>query len=199
MGGPARRVCISGKFDHYRAMFFRPAIFLDRDGTLIEDVHYCKDPALVRPFAGVVAALDRLKAAGFCNVIVTNQSAIGRGWMTVGEYQAVHARTVELIGAGRIDAAYFCADAPEVPSTRRKPAPGMVLDAARDLQLDLGRSWFIGDKPIDVQCGRAAGIRSVLVLTGRGTRADGVGADFIANDLAEAVDFILKQSDASPH
>jgi D-glycero-D-manno-heptose 1,7-bisphosphate phosphatase len=175
-----------------------PAVFLDRDGTLIEDVHYCKDPDLVRPLPGAIESLRRLKSAGFRNVIITNQSAIGRGWMTHEQYVAVHNRTLELIGSDLIDAAYFCADAPEIDSQHRKPAPGMVLDAARDHGIDLQRSWMVGDKTVDVQCGRSAGTRSILVLTGRGTRSDGNGADFIANDLAEAVDFILKQSDASP-
>jgi D-glycero-D-manno-heptose 1,7-bisphosphate phosphatase len=175
----------------------KPAVFLDRDGTIIEDVHYCKDPALVRPLPGAISALQRLKEAGFHNVIITNQSAIGRGWMTHHEYEAVHRRTMDLVGSDLIDAAYFCADSPEVESTHRKPAPGMVLEAARDHGIDLPHSWFIGDKLADVECGRAAGTRSILVLTGRGKREDGQSADFIANDLAEAVDFILKQSDAS--
>jgi D-glycero-D-manno-heptose 1,7-bisphosphate phosphatase len=179
-------------------MLSRPAIFLDRDGTLIEDVHYCKDPGLVRVLPGVIASLRTFKAKGFQNVIITNQSAIGRGWMTLEEYEAVHARTMELLGAGLIDAAYHCADSPDVPSTHRKPAPGMVFTAATDLGLDLHRSWFIGDKPIDVGCGNAAGTRSILVLTGRGTREQGAEADFIANDLAEATEFILKHLDASP-
>src|SRR5262245_32631601 len=103
-------------------MFPQPAVFLDRDGTLIEDVHYCKDPALVRPFPGVIEALRQLKDAGFRNVIITNQSAIGRGLMTLADYEAVHARTVELIGADLFDATYYCADTPDVPSTHRKPA-----------------------------------------------------------------------------
>jgi D-glycero-D-manno-heptose 1,7-bisphosphate phosphatase len=175
-----------------------PAVFFDRDGTLIEDVHYCKDPNLVRPLPGAVESLRRLKQAGFRNVIITNQSAIGRGWMTHEQYVAVHNRTLELIGPELIDAAYFCADSPEVESQHRKPAPGMVLEAARDHGINLRNSWMVGDKPVDVQCGLAAGTRSILVLTGRGSRQDGEKADFVANDLAEAVDFILKQSDASP-
>lgn len=175
-----------------------PAVFLDRDGTLIEDVHYCKDPALVRPLPGVIDSLRRLKDAGFRNVIITNQSAIGRGWMTIEQYQAVHERTLELLGTGLIDATYFCADSPEADSQHRKPAPGMVLDAIREHGIDPTTSWFVGDKKIDVLCGKNAGARSILVLCGRGTREDGAEADFIANDLAEAVDFILKQSDASP-
>ncbi|MEQ1860512.1 MAG: HAD family hydrolase [Chthoniobacteraceae bacterium] len=173
-----------------------PAVFLDRDGTLIEDVRYCKDPALVRVLPGVVVALRQLREAGFLTVIITNQSAIGRGWMTVADYEAVHARTMELIGPGLLDAAYFCSDAPEVASTHRKPATGMVLDAERDLGIDLARSWFVGDKRADVQCGHAAGTRSIFVLCGQGTREDGAAADFIARDLAEAAEFILKQPDA---
>ena len=175
-----------------------PAIFFDRDGTLIEDVHYCKNPDHVRVLPGAVEALQRLKAAGFRHIIITNQSAIGRGYMTLADYDAVHARTLELIGEGLIDGAYYCPHTPEHPSTHRKPAAGMVHDAARDHALDLARSWFVGDKGIDVECGRTAGARTVLVLTGRGTALDGANADFVARDLAEATDFILKSSDASP-
>jgi D-glycero-D-manno-heptose 1,7-bisphosphate phosphatase len=175
-----------------------PAIFFDRDGTLIEDVHYCSNPDDVRVLPGAVECLQRLKEAGFRNVIITNQSAIGRGYMTVSDYDAVHARTLELIGERLIDAAYYCPDAPDHASTHRKPAAGMVHDAARELALDLSRSWFVGDKAIDVECGRKAGTRTILVLTGRGTAADGAEADFVARDLAEATDFILKHSDASP-
>lgn len=174
-----------------------PAVFLDRDGTLIEDVHYCKDPALVRVLPGAVEALDRLRAAGFRTIIITNQSAIGRGYMTLDQYEAVHARTMELIGAERIDATYYCSDAPEADSPRRKPEPGMILEAAGHHGIDLEHSWMIGDKRADVLCGLRAGTRSVLLLCGQGKESDGEGAQFIARDLAEAADFILNQSDAS--
>lgn len=174
-----------------------PAVFLDRDGTLIEDVHYCKDPALVRVLPGAVESLRRIRAAGFRTFIVTNQSAIGRGWMTLEQYHAVHARTMELIGEENIDATYFCSHSPDVESTHRKPAPGMVLEAAGAHGIDLSRSWFIGDKRADVLCGKNAGTRSILVLCGQGKPEDGKDADFVAHDLAEATDFILKHSDAS--
>jgi len=174
-----------------------PAVFLDRDGTLMEDVVYCRNPAEVRIFPGVIEALRRLKAAGFMNVIITNQSGIGRGTIALSEYEAVHARLLELLGGKLIDAAYMCPDRNDAPGPRRKPNPGMVLDAARDLGLDLARSWFIGDKAIDVQCGVNAGTRSVLVLTGQGSAADAAGATFVAKDLEEAAEFILKHSDAS--
>jgi D-glycero-D-manno-heptose 1,7-bisphosphate phosphatase len=174
----------------------RPAVFLDRDGTLIKDVHYCKDPALVQVLPGVVEALRRVREAGFRTVIITNQSAIGRGSMTLADYEAVHARTLELLGPDLIDATYFCPEAPEAKSPRRKPGIGMVTDAVRDLGIDLQRSWFVGDKSADVGCGRAAGTRTIFVLCGQGKPEDGAGADFIARDLAEAADLILKESDA---
>jgi len=175
----------------------QPAVFLDRDGTLMEDVVYCRDPADVRVFPGVVEALRRMKEAGFKNVIITNQSGIRRGMIAQTEYDAVHARLLELLGDGMIDAAYFCPDRSDAPGPRRKPNPGMVFDAARDLGLDLSRSWFIGDKAIDVQCGVNAGTRSILVLTGQGSAEEGDGAAFVANDLEAAAEFILKHSDAS--
>lgn len=174
-----------------------PAVFLDRDGTLMEDVHYCRDPTEVRIFPGAVEALRRLKLAGFVNVIITNQSGIGHGTIAQEEYEAVHARLLNVLGKGLIDAAYVCPDHSGAPGPRRKPNPGMVLEAAQELRLDLARSWFIGDKAIDVQCGANAGTRSILVLTGQGTAADGVGAALIAKDLEEAAEFILKHSDAS--
>jgi D-glycero-D-manno-heptose 1,7-bisphosphate phosphatase len=150
----------------------QPAIFLDRDGTLMEEVHYCNDPARVRLLPGVKDALPRLKAAGFRLVIVSNQSGIGTGRITPEQYAAVHARLLELTGAGIIDAAYFCPDPADAPTHRRKPAPGMLMEARDDLGLDLARSWMIGDKTIDVQCGRNAGARPILVQTGYGAQAD---------------------------
>lgn len=163
----------------------------------MEDVEYCRDPNDVRLLPQVPEALRRLKAAGFLNVIITNQSGIGRGAIAPADYEAVHARLLALLGEGLIDATYFCPDRSDAPGPRRKPAPGMVLEAARDLAIDLPRSWLIGDKAIDVQCGHNAGVRPVLVLTGQGSAADGQDAAFIANDLVAAAEFILKHSDAS--
>jgi D-glycero-D-manno-heptose 1,7-bisphosphate phosphatase len=168
----------------------RPAVFLDRDGTLMEEVEYCRDPAKVRLIPGVREALQSLKAAGFLNVIITNQSGIGRGWISPAEYEAVHARLIELIGSELIDAVYFCPDVPGQPSDRRKPAPGMVLEAARDLEIDLSRSWFVGDKASDVMCGRSAGTKTILVETGYGAR-EVCEADFRVADLTAASQAII--------
>src|SRR5262245_45444323 len=122
----------------------QPAVFLDRDGTLMEEANYCSRPDQVRVIPGVPAALRALKAAGYRLVIITNQSGIGRGYYTLADYEAVHARLLELIGENLIDATYFCPEPPEAASQRRKPAPGMVLEAVRDYGLDRARSWFVG-------------------------------------------------------
>lgn len=175
----------------------KPAVFLDRDGTLMEDTGYVADPSHVTVLPGVPDALARLKAAGFRLVIITNQSGIGRGYFTVAAYEAVHARLTELLGPEIFDGVYFCADHPEAASTRRKPEPGMLLEAAHDLGLDLPRSWMIGDRDADVRAGVAAGTRSILLRTGIGASASGALATFIAKDLAEAADFILRDSGAS--
>ena len=177
-----------------------PAVFLDRDGTLMHEVNYCRDPALVRVFDGAREALRKLNAAGFVLVIITNQSGIARGLLTESDFHAVQERLLGLLGDGLITATYMCPDGPAGESGRRKPSPAMVLEAARDLSLDLARSWFIGDKEIDVQCGRAAGTRTMLVRTGHGhlvSAADAAGAHFVAKDIASAADFILSHSGAS--
>ena len=150
----------------------RPAVFFDRDGTLIEDQHYCGDPAKVKLYPGVPEALDRLRQAGFRTIVVSNQSGIAHGLITEAQYHAVQAETLRQIGAGRIDGAYDCPDAPGTPSTRRKPEIGMLLEAAADFDLDLSASYFIGDKAADVECGRRAGMRTILVLTGYGAHQD---------------------------
>ena len=170
-----------------------PAVFLDRDGTLMEDTGYVGDPAKVRVLARVPEALGRLKARGFALVIVTNQSGIARGHFTEADFHAVQARFEELAGPGLIDAVYFCAEHPGTATARRKPGPGMLLEAARDLGLDLARSWMVGDRAGDLEAGLRAGVRPILVRTGIGAEADAAGAVFVAADFAEAAEFILAQ------
>lgn len=169
-----------------------PAVFFDRDGTLMEDTHYCGDPAKVRIYPGVSEALDRLRQAGFRTVIVTNQSGIGRGLITEAQYRAVQEELLRQIGEGRIDGSYFCPDVPDVPSTRRKPEIGMVLEAAADFDLDLVGSYFIGDKAADIECGRRAGMRSILVMTGYGAGQD-CRPDLRAKDVVEAIAMVLTE------
>ena len=175
----------------------QPAVFLDRDGTLMHEVNYCRDPADVRLFDGARDALRRLRDVGFVLVIITNQSGIARGLLTEADFEKVQTRLLELLGGDLIAATYMCPDGPAGESGRRKPSPAMVQEAARDLGIDLTQSWFVGDKAIDVQCGLAAGTRSVLVRTGHGAGEDGAGAHFVAKDIASAADFILSSSGAS--
>jgi D-glycero-D-manno-heptose 1,7-bisphosphate phosphatase len=170
-----------------------PAVFFDRDGTLMEEVQYCSDPARVCVYPGARAALRELRAAGFRAFVITNQSGIGRGLFTEAQYRAVQAEFLRQLGADLIDASYFCPDAPGTPSTRRKPEPGMVLEAAAQFDIDLAHSFFIGDKAADIECGRRAGTRTILVLTGYGAGQRG-HPDFTARDVVEAVEIAIRQN-----
>jgi D-glycero-D-manno-heptose 1,7-bisphosphate phosphatase len=169
-----------------------PAVFLDRDGTLMRDVDYCGDPNDVHVFPGAADALRKLKEAGYKLIIITNQSAIGRGYFTEGDYRAVEREVVRQLGENLIDATYFCPHVPDGQCECRKPQPGMILQGARDHHLDLRQSFFIGDKQSDVECGRNAGVKTVLVRTGYGVKADAKAADLVANDLERAAEIILQ-------
>lgn len=176
-------------------MISQPAVFLDRDGTLMEEVNYCADPALVRLIPGTVQALERLRNAGYLLFIITNQAGIGRGIFTEAQYHAVHAELMRQIGteSNLISTTYFCADAPTFPSMRRKPEPGMVFEAERDFNVNLYKSWFVGDKRADIECGQRAGTRTVLVETGYGAKeAAEARPDFIAKDIVAAAEIIVQ-------
>lgn len=173
-----------------------PAVFLDRDGTLMENVPYCSDPRNVVLLPGVVDGLHRLRDRGFRLVIVTNQSGIGRGFFPVADYEAVHAELLRQIGPWVIDANYFCPDDPEEPTSRRKPAPGMLREAASDHRLDLGRSYLIGDHATDMECARRGGLAgAVLVLTGHGAeQAAQCQSDFTAPTFTAAAEWIIQSA-----
>jgi D-glycero-D-manno-heptose 1,7-bisphosphate phosphatase len=187
-----------------KAEGLRPAVFLDRDGTLIEEKSYLTRPEQVRVLPGVGLALARLRAAGFACVVVTNQSAIGRGMMTEADLQRVHEellRQLRAVGA-ELDALYHCPFVPTSGDMRviehpeRKPAPGMLLRAARELRLDLARSWMVGDQLSDYLAGRNAGCQgSLLVRTGHPLAAEPDCP--LVDDLGCAVDIILAAQEAS--
>lgn len=142
----------------------RPAVLLDRDGTLIFDVGYPRDPDVVELLPGTPAALSTLRGEGFALVVVSNQSGVARGIVSPAEAAGVHARLVELLAAHGIelDGAYYCFHGPADACSCRKPAPGMLLRAADELGLALDRSVMVGDRPSDVEAGRAAGCRALL-------------------------------------
>lgn len=163
------------------------AVFLDRDGTLIEEVNYLSRVDQVRLIPGAAAAVRRLNDAGARVVVVTNQAGVARGYFPEDRVAEVHARLSAVLAeqGARVDAYYHCphhategVGAYKLDCDCRKPRPGMLLTAARDLGLDLSRSWMVGDKVCDLKAGAAAGCRTVLVRTGYGaTVADPLPAD----------------------
>jgi D-glycero-D-manno-heptose 1,7-bisphosphate phosphatase len=184
-------------------MNLRPAIFLDRDGVVIEDVHYLASPTQIRLVPGSADAIAALNRAGWPVVVVTNQSGVARGLFTIDGVHAVHQHlSDQLVGYGaRIEAYYFCPHhtSGELPAYRmdcacRKPKPGMLLQAAAELGLDLANSWMIGDRESDLVAGAAAGTRTVLVRTGYGSTMDitsldraALNLELVATNLADAV------------
>ncbi|MEU7653003.1 HAD-IIIA family hydrolase [Micromonospora taraxaci] len=170
------------------------AVLLDRDGTLIEDVPYNGDPEKVRPVPGARAALDRLRAAGLRLAVVTNQSGLARGYFTGEQMRAVHARVEELLG--RFDAWLVCPHDDEDRCDCRKPAPGLVHAAARELGTTASRCVMVGDIGRDVAAALAAGATGVLVPTPVTRPEEIATAGWTATDLPAAVDEILRRQRA---
>jgi D-glycero-D-manno-heptose 1,7-bisphosphate phosphatase len=180
----------------------RPAVFLDRDGTLNVECGHITRPEQMRLLPGAAAALQSLRAAGFACIVVTNQSAIGRGLMTEADLRLIHdemLRQLQCEGAA-LDGLYHCAAAPPEEHPERKPAPGMLLRAARELGIDLGRSWMIGDSARDLLAGRAAGCRGVVLVRSGHDVAEALAlldaSDHLADDIVQATQLILEEHSA---
>jgi D-glycero-D-manno-heptose 1,7-bisphosphate phosphatase len=187
----------------------RPALFMDRDGCLTQEVGYVNHPARLAVLPRCADAIRRLNEAGVPAVVVTNQAGIARGYFSAETLDAVHAELRRQLAAGqaRLDGLYACVHHPRegVPPYRadcdcRKPRPGLFLRAARDLDLDLEASVMVGDKISDVEAGHAVGARAVLVRTGYGLGEVELRAhlwrdkpDHVADDLLDAVDWALAQ------
>jgi len=182
----------------------RRAVFLDRDGTINEEKDYLwriEDFAFI---PGAPEAIRRLREAGFLVVVVTNQSGVARGYFSQADVERLHEhiqRELAKIGTA-VDAFYLCPHHPEkgqgelkIDCDCRKGRPGMLLQAATEHGIDLAASWMIGDKRADLEAGRAAGCRSLLVRTGYGekelTRGAGALAEAVVDDLGSAADYIL--------
>jgi len=180
----------------------KPAFFLDRDGVIIEEVHYLCDPSQVRPIAGSAAAVAQLNRLGIPVVVVTNQAGVAHGYFPESQVAAVHQRVDELLAAegAFVDRYYYCPHHPLASCRRyrvacecRKPRPGMLLSAAQQLGLDLKRSYLVGDKLSDLEAGVRAGCRVILVHTGYGSSTVQSLDQFaperveVAADLAQAV------------
>ena len=185
------------------------ALFLDRDGTLVHRYHYPSRPEHLRLYDGIAGPLALLRQVGFRLVVVTNQSGIARGYFTEADLDRMHAHLRSSLAAQgvELDAFYHCPHHPDgvvegldVRCDCRKPAPGMALRAARDLSLDLSRSWFVGDILDDVEAGARAGCRTVLVDLGTEPQPQSAlrRPDFVARDTAHALAIILSAEGVGP-
>lgn len=189
------------------------AVFLDRDGTIIEDRDYLSDPRDVKLIPGSVQAVKAINDMGFKTIVVTNQSGVARGYFSEEKIEVVHNKLKELLNkdGARIDAFYYCPHHPTsgegAYKTRchcRKPETGMLDAAVRDFDLDQARSYVIGDKLIDIELAQRAGARGILVKTGYGIREleklkenSETAPDHIAEDLLDAVEWIKKEEEKS--
>jgi D-glycero-D-manno-heptose 1,7-bisphosphate phosphatase len=176
------------------------AVFIDRDGTINVDYGYINDPEKVELIPKAANAIKLLNEKGFLVIVISNQAGIARQIMTEDELQLVNKRLMKklLLKGAIIDQIYYCPHHPEIglyPYRRncscRKPEPGMILRAQRDFNIDLSRSFVVGDKVSDVELGKRAGVRSILVLTGKTQNGDGSDSDHVAKDLFDAVKWIL--------
>jgi D,D-heptose 1,7-bisphosphate phosphatase len=178
----------------------RPAVFLDRDDTILADPGYLADPGAVELLPGAGEALASLRRDGYKLVVVTNQSGIARGLLDESTLAAVNDELRQRLAehSVRLDGIYYCPYHPEGTvegyvrdSDLRKPRPGMLLRAAEELDLDLAASWMVGDSVRDVEAGRRAGCGTVL-LSADPAAADAAQADHVATDLAAAAAWILR-------
>lgn len=187
----------------------RPAVFLDRDGTVIAHEHHLADVSLVRVLPEAAAGIRRLRAAGLLAVVVTNQSVIGRGLLDEDGLRVIHRRMESQLAelGAAVDAIHWCGHAPSGDDEERsdhpdrKPSPGMLLRAAAELGIDLAASWMVGDSLRDILAGRNAGCRGcILVRTGPASdRYERHGSvDLVADHLGAAAELILSMHVSSP-
>jgi D,D-heptose 1,7-bisphosphate phosphatase len=189
----------------------RKAIFLDKDGTLIPDIPFNVDPKRITFNKGTAEGLKLLAAGGFHLVIITNQSGVARGYFSVEDLDPVYKKIKELCLEENIhlDGFYFCPHHPQGTVKEyaeicdcRKPLPGMIIKAARELNIDISESWMIGDILNDVEAGNRAGCRTILIDNGNETEwtlTEVRTPLFRATDLHDAARYILKQSNCEEH
>lgn len=178
------------------------AVFLDRDGTINEEMGYINHLSRFRLLPEAAPAIRRLNEGGFKVVVVTNQSGAARGYFPASLVAEVHKHMLALLAreGARVDAIYTCLHAPEAGCPCRKPKPGLLLQAAQDLDLDLSRSFMVGDRYLDIETAARAGVKGILVLTGYGLgeyehfhELREVKPVFVARNLLEAADFLLAE------
>jgi D-glycero-D-manno-heptose 1,7-bisphosphate phosphatase len=176
------------------------AVFLDRDGTVSKEIGYMYDVSLYQIFPWTGEAIRKINQAGMLAILATNQSGVARGYFTERMVHRVHSRLQDEIGryGARLDDAYFCPHLPDSGCPCRKPQPGMLYKGQQDLGIDLENSYMVGDRYLDVRTGKAAGTRTILVMTGDGSKErerfqdEEIHPDLFAEDLAEAAELIRK-------
>jgi len=180
------------------------AVFLDRDGTIVEDVGYMNNPRQIQFIPGSIDAIKKLNEAGYKVVVITNQAGIARGLITEDMLQTIDKTLHKWIlnGGAHLDGIYYCPHHPEhgvhpykQDCECRKPHPGLIKRAHRDLDIDLSQSFMVGDKATDIQAGRRAGTKTILVESGRGEGEKPrlkEKPDYIAKNLLQAVDWLLE-------
>lgn len=172
------------------------AVLVDRDGTLIFDEHYLADPKRVRLIPGCAEALARLQDAGFELIMISNQSGIARGLLTIDDVEAANTRVRDDLKSAGVELleGYYCPHGPTDGCQCRKPRAGMIHRARTDNDLDLSSSFVVGDKDSDVLAGKAAGCRTILLRTegANPEPADGAAADFVARSWYDVAAFILE-------
>lgn len=184
------------------------AVFLDRDGTIVNDIGYMNSPEQLQFIPGSIPAIKKLNEAGYKVVVITNQSGVARGMITEDMLQTIDKTMHKKIlnGGAHLDAIYYCPHHPEhgtYPYKQvcecRKPHPGLIKKAERDLGLDLKSSYMIGDKATDIEAGKSAGTSTIMVMSGRGQQEKPKlkeQPDHIAADLSRAANWILEQAKA---
>lgn len=175
----------------------RPAVFLDRDGTIIEEVEYLSDIRDLRPFHGVGKSLQMLRNSGFAVVLITNQSGVTRGYFSEEFVRSVHTRLEEMLSF-KFDGIYYCPHGPDDGCDCRKPKPGMIRQAVEEIGIDLNQSYMIGDKSTDVDLAVRAGFPGLLVLTGYGfdnkNKQNAAKTAYVASDFNDACKWILTKN-----
>lgn len=183
----------------------KPAAFLDRDGTIIFDRNYLRSPEQVKTYAYAAESINKLREAGFKVIVVTNQSGIGRGMFTEKDYAKVNKRFLSLLKeqGAKVDAVYYCSHIDDDKCDCRKPNPGMALRAAKEHNLDLERSYTVGDSIRDYLLGYNTGGKGILVLTGHGKKQQKKIKDekikpfAVCKTLKQAVSLIIKGAEKS--
>ncbi len=196
---------LSGKIEARNLKHKQKAIFLDRDGVLNVDHAYISKPEMLELFSFTSAAIKKINQSNFLAIVITNQPVVARNLCTEDELQIIHNKLDTLLGNERakLDALYYCPHHPDkgfpdenpvykIDCPCRKPKPGMLLDAARDFNIDLSESFMIGDSERDIAAGKAAGVKTIGVHSGQGLKGSTLQPDYLFENVLEAVDFITQ-------